>query len=183
MQDNKKSNAINRFISKVRFSKGCWLWTGWTEKTNGYGKFWYEGRNWGAHRVSLILFRKIELTKNDIVCHLCNNPPCVNPKHLIVGNSSTNNIMSQRYRINRVMGGKRLIPLYDSEKMAIFPAKFPSTKLSMDSPVICINCGFKGNLKDVLYDGLSFMCPICENRELDIEKWWVREILNEEVPF
>lgn len=42
------SQIMTRFFDKVDISNNCWLWTG--ALAMGYGVFWLNGRNIGAHR-------------------------------------------------------------------------------------------------------------------------------------
>lgn len=65
----------------------CWLWTGVTSKTNGYGHFWVGShtdgsrQGVGAHRVAFELWRGV-IPTGMWVHHLCRNARCVNPAHL-----------------------------------------------------------------------------------------------------
>lgn len=68
-----------RFMSKVDYQSGCWIWTAAT--TDGYGSFWLRGRQQAAHRVSYELFVG-EIPKGLQLDHLCGNRACVNPEHL-----------------------------------------------------------------------------------------------------
>lgn len=67
---------------------GCWEWTGSRYSTN-YGEVWQGGKRRLAHRVSYEL-AKGPLAKGEVVMHVCDNPPCVNPDHLVKGTQFQN---------------------------------------------------------------------------------------------
>lgn len=80
-----------RFESKVEKSSlfGCWLWTG-TRTRTGYGQVWRVGlKRESAHRVAFELFVR-PLEPGEWVLHDCDNPSCVNPAHLHVGDQRMN---------------------------------------------------------------------------------------------
>lgn len=94
---------MERFWSKTRrcTDTGCLLWTGATKapsksqrygggQTLPHGKFWWEGRSEGAHRVALALHRGVPVRSLGLVAHECDNPLCVNPDHLSEGTASSN---------------------------------------------------------------------------------------------
>ena len=71
---------------KVRFWKNvdktgeCWEWIG-TNTRSGYGYFWIDGKNVGAHRISHT-WEIGPIPEGFDVDHLCGNPACVRPAHL-----------------------------------------------------------------------------------------------------
>lgn len=81
----KDKNYIYENISKKR--NGCWEWTR-SKNPKGYGRASGFGKPWQAHRLSWFLFNG-EI-KGFHVLHKCDNPPCVNPKHLWLGTDKDN---------------------------------------------------------------------------------------------
>lgn len=73
----------------IRFTKQCWLWTGY--KKNGYGCVRLCKRQFYAHRVMYLLHNKRPL-KDRHVCHKCDRPSCVRPDHLFAGTHRDNMI-------------------------------------------------------------------------------------------
>jgi len=67
-------------MDKVDTSGDCWIWKAGIAK-DGYGRFFYQGRNHCAHRISHILFNG-PIADGLEVDHMCHTTRCVNPKHL-----------------------------------------------------------------------------------------------------
>lgn len=81
-------------------NNGCWEWVKNRNK-DGYGGLRYKSKTWMAHRLSYT-FYKGPIPEGMLVCHKCDNPPCINPDHLFIGNNSDN--MMDAYRKGRWKG-------------------------------------------------------------------------------
>lgn len=84
-----------------RKDTGCWHWKKKDVGRMGYGVISIGGKNIPAHRFSYE-FYKGKLSNDLFVLHTCDNPICVNPDHLYVGNHQDNmNDMNSRGRGNK----------------------------------------------------------------------------------
>lgn len=76
--------VVIRFMSKIEVDhgSGCWLWRACLDE-GGYGRYFYDGRSRGAHRVAWRIFRG-RLRAGWEIDHRHRSCPhhCVNPDHL-----------------------------------------------------------------------------------------------------
>jgi len=88
-----------RLWDKVRkgTDEECWPWLGFCN-AQGYGRVWIAGIGYYAHRVIYQLANPGRIRKRGprekngfgFLRHSCDNPPCCNPAHLLVGAHADN---------------------------------------------------------------------------------------------
>lgn len=77
----------------------CWEWqlrpSGVPSTGTGRGKarayFSVNGRKVLATRLVMELVHGVTLSRNQFVCHTCDNPICCNPEHMYIGDAQSNN--------------------------------------------------------------------------------------------
>lgn len=89
-KNSKPKTHLERFQTKtkINIATGCIEWIAYIG-TGGYGRFGLNGKIHTAHRVAFYL--QYGRWPKDCLLHKCDNPKCVNLKHLFEGSPKDNN--------------------------------------------------------------------------------------------
>lgn len=90
-----KANKLQDLWKNVRvgLEDECWPWLG-ALGTSGYGKTRVSGYVSRSAHVLMYILTKGNIDEGKMILHACHNKACCNPKHLIQGTNSENQIHS-----------------------------------------------------------------------------------------
>lgn len=91
-------SLTERFWRNVNATASCWIWEG-SLSTKGYGKLHNHGKALLTHRLAYELLIG-PIPNGKMVCHHCDNPCCVCPSHLFLGDPKDNTkdmVLKQRH--------------------------------------------------------------------------------------
>ena len=146
-----------RFYNKYQENGGCWIWTG-SLNVWGYGVIRVNRKNMLAHRISWIIHEG-DIPEDLLICHTCDNPACVNPKHLWLGSNKDN--MTDMYlknRSNQPKGEKHALCKLNDKKVfkirSLYkPRIYPANRIAKEFNVseVCVyNIIYKRTWKHLL---------------------------------
>lgn len=138
--------AFEHFVSPEPNS-GCWLWTGpYFKHRAGYGCFTMRPAGIiqaRAHRLAWRIYCA-EVPKGRHILHKCDNPACVNPDHLFVGDQSSN--MSDKVSKGRQTHGEThgMSKLSEADAIAIIKDRRLQREIANDYGVSVVTiCDIK----------------------------------------
>ncbi|WP_187212343.1 HNH endonuclease signature motif containing protein [Serratia nematodiphila] len=107
---------------------GCIEWRG-SYLWDGYGQVGWKYKKYRVHRLSYELFIG-PIPDGHVIRHKCDNPKCINPKHLITGTVSQNNRDCKERGRNAKGVSHGASKLTEFQVMEIYNSKASNIKLA-----------------------------------------------------
>lgn len=141
-----------RFWKYVSKTDGCWLWTG--SAPHGYGSMTINKRRVKATHVSWKLHGR-DLPKGKWLLHKCDNPPCVNPDHLFVGDHAANTADKMAKGRHRGPRGERCAQhILDLDRVQKIRTLYATTKIKVSELAVQFSVT-RGTIKSIV-QGLNW---------------------------
>lgn len=112
-----RQSPIDMAMARIEMipESGCWIWMG-ALNNKGYSilkgaQFGFHGEQYG-HRVMFLAYGN-KLSGEQVLCHVCDTPCCINPAHLFAG-THMDNFLDARSK-NRLNGQAKLSAAQISE--------------------------------------------------------------------
>lgn len=130
-------NTVKRFwekVSRVDDNDSCWEWIG-GRNAAGYGLCTIGLRGVPAHRISWMILHNQIIPKGFVICHRCDNPPCVRPTHLFLGSKKDNSadMASKGRAANQKINAKEALEANKTEIREYLKSLSPVVKPRLDA--------------------------------------------------
>jgi len=111
-----------RYFARAERVDDCLIWPLSKDKRGGYGYIGISTDRCERAHVISYLIHKGAIPQGMLVRHTCDNPPCVNPDHLILGTIGDNNKDAQERRLSRSPPENRLLQIFLLERWGMTKA-------------------------------------------------------------
>lgn len=138
----------------------CWIYTGRINK-DGYGRI---GKSAVAHREAYRLWVG-QLVKGLYVCHTCDNPACINPKHLFLG-TPLKNVADKVAKNRQAVGGKGIASKLTAEQVIEIRTRYSQGGISQAK--LASEYGVKSNAIGAIVRGKSWKHVRCVEDALEV---------------